>query len=103
MTRLGVSAVVFLALAVPALAQTAAGSAAEGTVRTAPEVAPQAAPSDTSLPGVTDSGTTGSTVGTGPTGSAPTDQERCQVPGTTTDSNPTGGVPSVSEANPACR
>lgn len=98
MIRIAIAFVTIASLAAPALAQTRGDTATQGTIEAAPAIAPGQQPADTNLPGVDGSATTGST---GDSESMP--EERCELPGTDANANPTAEVPSVKGADPTCR
>jgi hypothetical protein len=98
MIRIAIAFAAFASLALPALAQTGGDTAPQGSTETVPAIAPDPQSTGTNLPGVDGSATTGST---GDSESMP--KERCELPGTDANANPTAEVPSVKGADPTCR
>ncbi len=103
MIRTAFTVLALMIAAAPGMAQTSsdtgAGAGTAGMEPAAPQPSP---PASTTLPGVNDPMTTGSTTGAAGTADAPV-PERCEMPGASSDTNPTGNTASTAEANPACR
>ena len=95
MNRIAAAFAVVVSLAVPALAQTNVDGATPGATSNT-VTTPDPFKSATNLPGVDDASTTGNT------GEA-SQEERCELPGTSGDSDTTAQVPSVRGADPTCR
>ncbi|SFB38545.1 hypothetical protein SAMN03159496_03310 [Rhizobium sp. NFR07] len=98
MIRIAIAFAAFASLALPAFAQTGGDTPPQGSTETVPSIAPDPQSTGTNLPGVDGSATTGST---GDSESMP--EERCELPGTDANANPTAEVPSVNGADPTCR
>jgi hypothetical protein len=100
MIRIAIAFAAFASLAAPVHAQTHHERNMHAPAETMPPPAPHHLSTGTNLPGVDDSATTGST---GDTTSEPGPDERCELPGTPENTNPTADLPTVQDTDPSCR
>jgi hypothetical protein len=100
MIRITIAFAALASLAMPVHAQTHHERPVNAPTETMSPQAPNHLSPGTNLPGVDDSATTGSTDDTT---SEPGPDERCELPGTPDNTNPTADLPTVQDADPSCR